>query len=101
MRTYRFEQLEPGQDTSTFTITADLALFAKHRVGIQDGPALCLHLIAAEIDRSGATLGAQWNRRLSDEDMVAHLASRPAPRERPRPRRFPHHMSASAGSVAG
>ena len=96
MRTYRFEQLEAGQDASTFAITVDLALFAKHHVGIQDGPALCLHLIAEEMGRSGGPLGAQWNRCLSDADMLAHLASRPAPKERPRPRRFPHARAASA-----
>lgn len=96
LRTYRFEQLESGQHSGTFTVTADLGLFAKYHVGIQDGPSLCLHLLAADLERGDPANGVQWNRSLTDEDMQAHVASRPAPRERPRPRRIAHHKAASA-----
>lgn len=97
LRTYRFEQLDSGgQHSGNFTITADLGLFSKYHVGIQDGPAICLHLVTAELARLDGAGETTWNRLLTDQDMQAHVASRPAPRERPRPRRIVHHKAASA-----
>lgn len=91
VRAYRFERLETGEDTKTFTVSVEMNLFARHHVGIQDGPALCLEVITREIGQAAEAGAVQGNRRLTDEDMLAHLASRPVPRERPRPRRPGHH----------
>lgn len=69
VRGYKFESLSP-EETQMVIVTVDMALFAKHRVGIQDGPALCLRLVMAE----------EWppkQRSLTDEEMLAHLARRP------------------------
>jgi cold shock CspA family protein len=85
MREYRFERVNPGAPTETLTVLADLAMFRRHHVGIQDGPALCLRAI-----ETGT--GAQRSRRaLSEEDVLAHLSSRPAPRARPRRVPPPRH----------
>ena len=54
VRAYRFERLTPGSDKRTFTVEADMALFARHHVGIQEGPALCLHLLVADLEAAGA-----------------------------------------------
>jgi cold shock CspA family protein len=75
-RTYRFRKISRGEPARDFSVNADLALFVKHRVGIQDGPALCLRLLS-----TGAALPAaeEWpsSQSLSDADMTAHLARRP------------------------
>lgn len=80
IRAYRFARMLQGEETQEFTVSADLALFTKHHVGIQEGPALSLgHLrLSSHADRSGAPAQvlSQW---LTDVDMLAHLASRPAP----------------------
>ncbi len=41
-RLYRFERIVPGQSNANLTVLADLALFARYRIGIQEGPELCL-----------------------------------------------------------
>jgi hypothetical protein len=52
-----------------------MLLFLNHRVHIQEGPAMCLHLLLSHAeDGTCADL-----RVLNDEDMLAHLASRPVP----------------------
>jgi len=83
VRAYMFEEIAPGAEKRTFTVNADLALFTRHHVGMQEGPALCLHLLAAELDMAGAAAGTSVQCSLSDREMLAYLASRPAPRARP------------------
>lgn len=78
LREYKFERVAPGEPTQTLIVSADLSLFRKHKVGIQDGPALCLRAL-----ESGAGV-ARVRRALSEEELLAHLSSRPAPRARPR-----------------
>lgn len=79
LRAYRFEHTTPGERTKTFFVTTDLALFRKHRVGIQEGPALCLHLLVAELDAAGVEGRALSQCSLSDRELLAYLASRPVP----------------------
>ena len=80
IRAYLFERLSPGLEKRTFTVTTDLTLFTKHHVGIQEGPALCLHLLAAELDVADAAVLTSFRCSLTDREMLAHLASRPVPR---------------------
>jgi hypothetical protein len=89
VREYRFEQIIPGEKTKRFIITADLGLFARHRVGCQEGPALCLRLLKEELDTAGASERSDWRGSLTDEHMLAHLARHPAPRKPGRPERKP------------
>lgn len=93
IRAYRFEQVTPGQQTKTFIVSTDMTLFTKHHVGIQEGPALCLHCLLAELNAASAAVRPLLPCSLTDRDMLAHLASRPVPRPRPRPR---HLLGASA-----
>jgi hypothetical protein len=78
LREYKFERIAPGEPTQTLIVSADLALFRKHHVGIQDGPALCLRALEAGADVH------PLRRPLTEQDLLAHLPSRPAPRARPR-----------------
>ena len=80
VRSYRFQKECTGQNNQTLTVECDLALFAKHRVGIQEGPALCLRLLASAADGSLCVVEPVKRLALTDKDMIEHLARRPAPR---------------------
>lgn len=96
VRIYRFERLTPGEEKRTFTVDADLTLFTKHHVGIQEGPVLCLHLLAAELDLSNEAEQTTFQCSLTEREMLAHLASRPAPRTKPGPKRTPPASGAAS-----
>src|SRR6266567_3149297 len=55
IRTYRFERTSVGEETETFAVTTDVALFTKHHIGIQEGPALCLHVLVVGLETPPAT----------------------------------------------
>jgi cold shock CspA family protein len=94
IRAYRFQGAAPGEETKTYIVTTDLALFRKHRVGIQEGPALCLQALVADL--AGADSIPPPSRRvLTDQDMLAHLASRPAPAKKSRHKAPPRPHPAS------
>ncbi len=59
IRTYRFERTSMGEETESFAVTTDMTLFTKHRIGIQEGPALCLHLLTVGLDAANADLSGQ------------------------------------------
>jgi cold shock CspA family protein len=84
-REYKFERLKPGEPTETLVVAVDMALFRKYRVGIQEGPGLCLR----ELETGPATPGLRHA--LTDRNMLAYLASRPAPRPKPRHIPPPRH----------
>ena len=46
-RTYKFDGVANGQPTLHFLVTADLALFLAHRIGIQEGPTLCANKLSS------------------------------------------------------
>jgi cold shock CspA family protein len=83
IRAYLFESLAPGTEKRKFTVNADLALFTRHHVGMQEGPALSLHLLVEELDAEGTAAQASFKCSLTDREMLAHVASRPAPRAKP------------------
>ena len=76
IRTYRFERTSVGEDTQMFTVTTDVTLFAKHHIGIQEGPALCMRLLTVGTEDLAVP---PLQRALTEEDLVTHLASKPAP----------------------
>jgi cold shock CspA family protein len=84
IRAYKFERLSPGGERQTATVSTDLALFLTHNVGLQDGPALCLRLVTAELDAADSDSQLPFQRLLTDADMLAHLASRPVAEKRSR-----------------
>jgi len=81
-RFYLFEYLVPGTQKRTLSVNADVALFARHHVGMQEGPALCLHLLEGALDFADPAAWASLQRSLTDHEMLAHVASRPVPRAR-------------------
>ncbi|MGC9972690.1 MAG: hypothetical protein ABSE56_19075 [Bryobacteraceae bacterium] len=77
IRAYRFKRVLRGEETREYIVNADMALFVKHHVGIQEGPALSLRLLSAG---PNCFAPAAWppSKSLSDGDMLAHLARRAA-----------------------
>ena len=99
VRAYRFERTSPGHVTRTFILTTDLALFTKHRLAIQEGPALCLRLLLAEADTPGVAGTRMPESALTDQDLLAHLASRPVPAQRRHPKFVPRRPGALTGTA--
>ena len=87
VRSYRFEQILRDEENMTFTVTSELALFTKHHVGMQEGPAICLQLLMIQL-ASGETGQRRLNCSLADQDMLAHLARQPAPAAKHQAKRF-------------
>ncbi len=83
VRTYRFDDIRGGTAGSTpHAITVDLTLLLKHRIGVQDVPALCLHKLETELRQTpGAT-----RHQLLDGDLTAFAASRAEALQRRRPK---------------
>ena len=74
IRSYKFERSWPGEDTETLVVTTDLALFTRHRVPLQEGPALCLRLLEA-----GAEPAKDSRHCLTEEDLIRFLAAQLLP----------------------
>jgi len=97
IRTYRFERTSMGEETETFAVTTDMALFTKHRIGIQEGPALCLHVLMIGLD--GAAVNApRLACSLTEQHMLTYLASKPVPGARQHHKRIPRPAAAAAAA---
>jgi cold shock CspA family protein len=81
IRSYRFERVVPGSDNVVFVVTTDLELFAKHHVGIQEGPGLCRALLMSNMSAPRAAL--------TEADLLAFLSTRVVAPRKPFKRRIP------------
>ncbi len=93
VRTYRFERIASGEASRIIDLTIDVKLFTKHRIGIQEGPTLCLRHLAIPQNVT------EEHQILTDADMLAFIASRPAPAPSRAFRR--KHVSPPAASQPG
>src|SRR5947208_6370208 len=71
VRVYRFDILVKGEPTKHCVVTADLALFLAHRIGIQDGPGLCSTKLTADLENL-----SQEMHELTDADLRAFAVAR-------------------------
>jgi cold shock CspA family protein len=99
VRVYLFEGLIPGATKRSFAVDADVALFTRHHIGMQEGPALCLHLLAEELDAADTAAPSSFKLSLSDREMLAYVASHPAHRPK-HGSRGSHHASGVTAHVA-
>jgi hypothetical protein len=76
-REYYFDGLVSKGVKKRFIVTADVELFTKYRVRIQDGPALCLRLLEA----CGEAEPMPETRLLSEAELVSHVRNRAAEAE--------------------
>ena len=76
LRSYSFQRLTPGQPPQTFLVDADVLLFQRCQMRMQDGPALCLQLLSAGLasDRDPQSL---IHYSVTAQDMTSFLASQP------------------------
>ena len=95
IRTYRFERTSVGEETETFAVTTDMALFTKHRIGIQEGPALCLHVLMMGLDGT-AVNAPRLACSLTEQHMLTYLASKPVAGARQHHKRIPRPAAAVA-----
>src|ERR1039457_6264951 len=86
VRVYRFDRIEERVPTVRYTVTADLALFLKHHIGIQEGPALCARKLTSDLEGL-----AQVEHILTNDDLLAYVTARAdaAARKPGVPRRAP------------
>jgi hypothetical protein len=73
VRHYKFSAVTHGQATIEFIVSVDMALFLKYRVGIQEGPGLCLRKLAQTIPA-----GSPMQGQLTEGDVVAYVSDRAA-----------------------
>lgn len=93
-REYKFDGTAGNQKPQRFTVSADLGLFRRHGVGIQEGPALCLQRLEADL-----ALSRQSGHVLTEVDLAGYAAARTAAQERrARNRHFPKARKAGAGA---
>jgi cold shock CspA family protein len=90
VRTFRFHGIVSGEQTRDYIVTGDVRLFQKYHVGIQEGPALCVQVLLAQLGLSPEVKSQAANAVLSEKDFATLVASRTvAPRKpfrrRPRP----------------
>lgn len=71
VRVYRFDRIEERVPTVRYTVTADLALFLKHHIGIQEGPALCARKLTSDLEGAG-----QCEHILTNDDLLAYVNAR-------------------------
>ncbi|HUI56907.1 MAG TPA: hypothetical protein VLY04_18155 [Bryobacteraceae bacterium] len=88
-RVYRFDVCTDGRLTKQVSVTADIAVFRNHSVGIQEGPFLSGNKLTADLER-----GWEGEHELTAADLRAYAdakaladakraGTRKAPRRRP------------------
>ena len=81
VRRYRFDSVAQGRSVQHL-VTVDLALLLKHRVAVQEAPALCLRKLAADLKNSPDSMG----HKLGEDDLLVFTSSRAAALQRKKPR---------------
>ena len=70
-RVYRFDVRADGRLTKQVSVTADMAVFRNHSVGIQEGPLLCGNKLTADLER-----GWEGDHELTAADVQAFAAAK-------------------------
>jgi cold shock CspA family protein len=78
VRTFRFQAFIDGKEVREYAVTADITLFGKYHIGIQEGPALCSRLVAG----LATSLTERTSLALTEKDILAHVESRRVPKRK-------------------
>ena len=85
-RVYRFDVRSDGRQTKEVSVTADIAVFRHHSVGIQEGPILCGNKLTADLER-----GWEGEHELTADDIRAYTDAKAlADAQRAGTRKAPH-----------
>src|ERR1700680_3558294 len=71
VRVYRFDSIVDRAPAVRYIVTADLALFLKHRIGIQEGPTLCARKLTSDLEAP-----EQCEHILTNDDLLAYVSAR-------------------------
>ena len=71
IRAYKFDDVENGRLLRQLVVTADLALFLKHHLSIQEGPSLCFRKLTADAKELG-----QHDHQLTEGDLLSFVTAR-------------------------
>ena len=77
IREYKFDGVAKDETATHFVVSADLALFVRYRVGLQEGPALCLKKLSADLEAL-----QQLPHELTGGDLAAYASAQAAAAER-------------------
>jgi hypothetical protein len=77
IREYKFDGVAEDETTQHFVVNADLALFVKYRVRLQEGPVLCLKRLAADL-----AMLQPFPHELTSGDLAAYASAQAAAAER-------------------
>ncbi len=80
-RKYRFDS-QSGGNAVQHGITVDVALLLKHRIGVQEAPALCLRKLRADLK----DFPDRQTHHLAEDDMLAFVALRAETAQRKKPK---------------
>jgi hypothetical protein len=78
LRHYRFDAVGRGQAVRRFIVTADMELFLKHRVAMQEGPTLCLRKLMSDLESGSESARHE----LDNCDLAAYTQARVAAEQR-------------------
>ena len=78
VRIYKFGRLPSRDGEEIFVVNIPVAMFLKHKISFQDGPAMCSAIMAA-----GAEPKDHW---VTDEDSLEFISRRPVKSDRKPPR---------------
>ena len=73
IRKYKFDGVAKDETTTHFVVSADLALFVRYHVGLQEGPALCLKKLSADLKAL-----QELPHELTGGDLAAYLSAQAA-----------------------
>jgi len=76
-RVYKFDGGAKETSAVRYAVSIDMALFLRHRVGIQEGPALCALKLTADFEAQ-----RRGEHALTNEDLAAYVAERTAAKAR-------------------
>jgi len=73
IREYKFDGVAADETTKHFVVSADLALFFRYHVGLQEGPVLCLKKLSADLEAL-----QQVPHELTSLDLAAYVSAQAA-----------------------
>jgi hypothetical protein len=73
IREYKFDGVSQDETTTHFVVNADLALFFRYHVALQEGPVLCLKKLSADLEAP-----QQPPHELTGGDLAAHVSAQAA-----------------------
>jgi hypothetical protein len=99
-RAYQFQRRVTAHPTEHFVVRVELSLLAKHRIGLQEGPAICGRMLTEELKALGGLPAPEQTRVLTEQDLLIYFVPRAVIPPRSRRTGFPHLRAAERAHSA-